>query len=170
MSDRTRHNCRVQLYCYSMASPPKPHIITSSPNGQNDRRRIHHSFLAVPTTLNLTSLARLPSLSLHHLRVPLHSTLLNMLSRTGLRAAARVAQRPTQRACFSRSTLRRAEVPQHNGQSVEKLEGVYDNAFNRERLAVKEHAAATAGESPSRRLGQACADSARLAPRRPRTA
>lgn len=38
-----------------------------------------------------------------------------------------------------------SEAPKNTGHSVEKLEGVYDNAFNRERLAVKRHAAETAG-------------------------
>ena len=49
--------------------------------------------------------------------------------------------------CFQRYATNTAKngVPQNAGHTVEKLEGVYDNAFNRERLAVKKHAAETAG-------------------------
>ena len=33
--------------------------------------------------------------------------------------------------------------PPSTGHTVDKLTGIWDNAFNRERLAVKKHAAAT---------------------------
>lgn len=70
-----------------------------------------------------------------------------MLSRTGLRVA-RVMRSPN---LLSRPTARHAtdstKQVQNTGNTVDKLEGVYDNAFNRERLAVKKHAAASAGMS-----------------------
>ena len=62
--------------------------------------------------------------------------------------------RPTQlairqlRSPILRNTLQRrlASTEQHTGSST-KLVGPMDNAFNRERLAVREHAAQSAGMS-----------------------
>ena len=61
-----------------------------------------------------------------------------MLSRTGLRALQQ-GLRPARRTIHA-TARRQAGGPET------KLEGVYDNAFNRERLAVKKHAAETSGE------------------------
>ncbi len=64
-----------------------------------------------------------------------------MLSRTGLRAS-HLLVRPFPYRTLFQSAVRRT------GHGVEdvKLVGAADNAFNRDRLAVKQHAAATAGE------------------------
>lgn len=58
-----------------------------------------------------------------------------MFSRSTL-GAARFAQR----RAFTNAAVRRS-----GGEPGTKLEGAFDNAFNRERLAVKAHAASTAG-------------------------
>ena len=54
------------------------------------------------------------------------------------------------RASFVRSSRRYAGLPRRfatGGGLKTELQGVQDNAFNRERAAVKAHAAATSGES-----------------------
>ena len=66
------------------------------------------------------------------------------------RVGLRLAQQPV-RSAFRpalRSTQRRFEsgVPSPPGQGSTKLVGAADNAFNRERAAVKAHAAATSGK------------------------
>jgi len=66
-----------------------------------------------------------------------------MLSRTGLRASRQVLQPFQASRSFTQFTARRA----HQSAEDAGLKGVYDNAFNRERLAVKQHAAATSGKN-----------------------
>ncbi|KAL9087977.1 MAG: hypothetical protein Q9159_003332 [Coniocarpon cinnabarinum] len=66
-----------------------------------------------------------------------------MFARTSppVRGLAFLARRQT----FLKTAKRHAtSSPKSTGHTVDKLEGPYDNAFNRERLAVKKHAAATA--------------------------
>ncbi|KAI9715433.1 MAG: Cytochrome c oxidase subunit 6A, mitochondrial [Chrysothrix sp. TS-e1954] len=63
-----------------------------------------------------------------------------MTSRLGLRPATLTRNFQQLR----QTTARRWRTqPASTGHTVDKLEGVWDNAFNRERLAVKKHAAAT---------------------------
>lgn len=64
-----------------------------------------------------------------------------MLSRIGLRATRALPRSVQPVRSFAQSTRQSAA---HSGHET-KLEGVYDNAFNRERAAVKQHAADTAG-------------------------
>ena len=68
-------------------------------------------------------------------------TFTKMLSRLAPRAVSRVPQ------LLSRPSRRFASNPPpvNTGHTEPELKGVFDNAFNRERLAVKKHAAATAG-------------------------
>ena len=68
-----------------------------------------------------------------------------MLSRTSKLARNALTQ-PHPRLLPRLSQRCASDVPKNTGHTVDKLEGVYDNAFNRERLAVKKHAAETAGE------------------------
>lgn len=98
-----------------------------------------------PTLHQLTSTA--PSTAHSTLQVPLHSKQLNMsFQRVGLRFAQQLrasATRPTLRSTLQRRHL---SAPAPPGQGGSKLSGAADNAFNRERAAVKAHAAATSGE------------------------
>lgn len=73
-----------------------------------------------------------------------------MLIRSTLRAAPPALRTPSlQQHLLSRTSRRWAsKQPVNSGHTVAKLEGVYDNPFNRERLAIKRHAAATAGTWP----------------------
>ena len=78
------------------------------------------------------------------LRAPiLHSyTITTMNPRPSLLRFAQLASRQTRTSPF-RSTLQR----RFNHPIPTKLEGPMDNAFNRNRLAVKEHAKESAGTS-----------------------
>ncbi|KAI9669139.1 MAG: Cytochrome c oxidase subunit 6A, mitochondrial [Alyxoria varia] len=79
---------------------------------------------------------------------------MSLLRNTGLTAARNLSRRSVPRQQLQNLQRRHAsntEVgPVRNaGHTVDKLEGQFDNAFNRERLAVKKHAAATAAHSHS---------------------
>jgi len=71
-----------------------------------------------------------------------------MLSRTGLRTARPIARSRQPARSFCQSHRSSAAPSPHET----KLEGVYDNAFNRERAAVKQHASDTAGTDTSRAI------------------
>lgn len=64
-----------------------------------------------------------------------------MLFQRGL-TASRILARPTIQATFRQTVARRFASQQA---AETQLSGPADNAFNRERLAVKHHAEATAG-------------------------
>ncbi|EXJ70804.1 cytochrome c oxidase subunit 6a [Cladophialophora psammophila CBS 110553] len=65
--------------------------------------------------------------------------------RVGLRLAQQQLRSPAFRPLFRATFQRRlaSSVPSPPGQGASKLVGTADNAFNRERAAVKAHAAAT---------------------------
>ena len=66
--------------------------------------------------------------------------------RVGLRLTQRQLHSPTLRSTVQRRFESTASgVPAPPGQGASKLAGASDNAFNRERAAVKAHAAATSG-------------------------
>lgn len=63
----------------------------------------------------------------------------------GLRALQRTARAPAFRRTIQRRWGSSGTAP--SGIGSQPLQGAADNAFNRERSAVKEHAAATSGRS-----------------------
>ncbi len=94
----------------------------------------------------------------HHSASRSPSTTPTMSSqRVGLRLAQQQLRSSSFRPAL-RSTLQRrfaSTAPSPPGQGSSKLVGTADNAFNRERAAVKAHAAATSGEFQDRRRGEA---------------
>jgi hypothetical protein len=75
------------------------------------------------------------------------------LQRLGLRLAQQSSLRSSTFRPALRNTLQKRHastpsgVPAPPGQGASKMLGAQDNAFNRERAAVKAHAAATSGAS-----------------------
>lgn len=100
--------------------------------------------IVVPQTTSRTS----TSVFLQQTPLSTHTELAMSFQRVGLRFAQQM------RAFAPRQTLRSSlqqrfasTHPTTPGQAGSKLVGAQDNAFNRERAAVKAHAAATSGES-----------------------
>ena len=121
-------------------STPCEALITAS------RRRLVIKFLRHSTpveseAVNLANvqdtLARAPSTPAHHISTPTTTRNTND-TMLGLRTATR--------ASSALPVFRNAAARRFNSSVGAKLEGPADNAFNRERAAVKQHAADTSGK------------------------